>query len=121
MAEPWFDPNQFGAWYGSIAGSLGGLMGGVVGVLAGTLVPRGKGRRFLLGLMVTFVVLGIAQFAFGMYALAMGQPYGIWYGPVLCGAVTTIVVGTLIPVIRARYREAEVRRVEAEGLRSSLI
>lgn len=120
MAEPWFDLNQFGAWYGSIAGGGGGTLCGIVGALGGTLAPRGIGRRWILGLMYGLVVAGIAQLTFGIYALAVGQPYGIWYGPVLGGTVMTLVVGVLIPVVRWRYREAEERRVEAEGLRKSL-
>jgi hypothetical protein len=120
MAEPWFDPSQFGAWYGTIAGGVGGTLGGVVGGLAGMLAPRGIGRRWILGLMYAIVALGLAQLSFGVYALLAGQPWGIWYGLVLCGSIYTVVLGALIPIVRLRYREAENRRVEAEGLRSSL-
>lgn len=119
MAQPWFEPNQFGAWYGSIAGGVGGTLGGILGASFGTLGPRGIGRTFILGSMYFFVLLGIAQLIFGVYAIIVGQPWGIWYGPVLCGAIFSIVMGPLIPFARSSYRQAEERRLEAEALRKS--
>ena len=61
----------------------------------------------------------IVQLILGLYALLAGQPYGIWYGPLLCGTIYTTVVGGLIPAVRLRYRQAEERRLEAEALRKS--
>lgn len=119
MPEPWFDPNTFGAWYGSIAGGVGGTIGGLLGAAAGSLAPKGIGRSWILGAMTLMVTLGISQLAFGAYAWMVGQPYGIWYGPLLCGFIFTLVIGGLIPVVRQRYREAEERRIEAAGLRSA--
>lgn len=119
MSEPWFNETLFGALYGSIAGSVGGTLGGLLGALAGVLAPRGKGRAFVLGAMWLFVGLGVAQVGFGVTALVLGQPWGIWFFPVLCGGIFTVVVGGLIPVVRQRYAEAEERRIQAEGLRTS--
>jgi hypothetical protein len=119
MAEPWFEPNHFGAWYGVIAGGVGGTLLGILGGLMGTLGPRGIGRSWILGSMYFFVSLGIAQLVFGFYALFAGQPWGIWYGPVGAGAVYTIVIGGLIPLGYWGYRQAEERRLEAEALRKS--
>lgn len=119
MSEPWYDPNMFGALFGSIVGGGGGSLAGILGALAGTLAPRGIGRPWILGAMWCFVAVGIALFGLGLYALLMGQPFGIWYGPLLSGVIFTIVVGCLIPVVRMRYRQAEERRLQAEGLRGS--
>lgn len=33
MAEPWFDPNTFGAYFGGIGGGVGGTLLGVLGGL----------------------------------------------------------------------------------------
>lgn len=118
MSEPWFDPNTFGAWYGAIAGGVGGAMGALIGTLGGTLAPRGIGRRWILGIMYFMVVAGVLQLVFGAYAWMAGQPYGIWYGPLLCGFIFTVVVGPLIPVLGQRYRQAEERRIAAAALRS---
>jgi hypothetical protein len=57
--------------------------------------------------------------AVGGYALLSGQPYGIWYPMLLCGAIFTVVMGSLFPVVRHRYQEAEMRRITAESIRAS--
>ena len=117
MAEPWFDPNTFGAWFGTIAGGGLGTLGGLLGAAAGILAPRGKAKAVIVGAWYLTIAFGVAVLLFGVYALVVGQPWGIWYGPVLCGTIITIVMGGLLPVIRMRYRAAEQRRIDAEGLR----
>jgi hypothetical protein len=117
MATPWFDENVFGAWFGAIAGGGGGMLAGLIGAAAGVLAPRGKGRALVLGGMAALVVLGLAFLALGLVALAAGQPFGIWFGPVLVGVVFTVVCGSLIPVVRGAYARAEERRLQAEALR----
>jgi hypothetical protein len=119
MSEPWFDPNTFGGWYGAIAGGVGGTIGGLLGAAAGNLAPRGIGRRWIIGAMYVMAMLGIAQLVFGVYAWFAGQPYGIWYGPLLCGFIFPVVIGGLIPTVRQRYRQAEERRIEAAALRTA--
>ena len=117
MAEPWFDPNTFGGWFGLIAGGGLGTLGGLLGAAAGTLAPRGKAKGFVLGAWYAMIAIGVVSLSVGIYALAVGQPRAIWYGPVLCGTIITIVMGSLLPLIRLRYREAEQRRIDADGLR----
>ncbi len=119
MATPWFDPNTFGAWFGAIGGGVGGSLCGLLGAAAGTLAPRGKGRPWILGSMAAMIGLGVLSLGFGIVALVKGQPYGIWYPAVLSGLVVTIVMGSLLPVVRWRYAEAEARRMEAESLRGT--
>jgi MFS family permease len=117
MMEPWFDPIRFGALYGGIGGGLLGSLGGVLGAAAGTLAPRGKGRSFILGAFTLLTVIGAGHLVLGLYALAVGQPYGIWYPLVLIGALLTLVIGSLRPVVRKRYEEAEARKMEAAAFR----
>ena len=117
MTEPWFDPIRFGAMYGAIGGSLLGVAGGILGAASGYLAPRGKGRNFILGSFVFLLIVGILHLVVGLYALASGQPYGIWYVLVLCGFILTAVMGSLLPVVSKRYNEAEMRRVHAAALR----
>lgn len=64
-----------------------------------------------------FIGLGVLSLTFGLYALAAGQPYGIWYGPVLTGALFAVLFSCLMPVVYKRYAEAEGRRVQAEEFR----
>jgi hypothetical protein len=117
MATPWFDPNLFGAIYGSVAGGVGGTLGGLLGAAAGVLAPQGKGRAWVMAGFGLLVAAGLASLGFGVAALAMGQPYGIWYPPVLVGLILPGVVMGVLPAVRKRYAEAESRRIDAEGLR----
>ena len=117
MTEPWFDQNWFGAWWGTTAGGVGGSLCGLWGAVVGTLAPRGKGRAWLIPFGWMFVAVGALSLAFGLYALIVGQPYGIWYGPTLTGLILMIVVGCLMPVVYKRYAEADARRLQAEQFR----
>jgi hypothetical protein len=119
MAEPWFDPNTFGALYGSSGGGVGGSLMGGLGGLTGYLAPHGRGRWFVMGAFAVFLVLGARQAGIGLYALASGQPRGIGYPGLLVGGLTLVVMGPLVPVIRRRYAEAEQHRIEAEAIRQS--
>jgi hypothetical protein len=115
MAEPWFDPNQFGGWYGAIAGSGCGLLGALIGTLAGTLAPRGVGRKWVLGLIYSAIGIGVTQLLFGVYAWLAGQPRGIWYGPLYLGTFMVIMFGAGIAIVQTPYREAANRRLTAKG------
>lgn len=117
MTEPWFDPIRFGALYGAIGGGALGGLGGILGAAAGYFAPRGKGRSVILGAFAGLAVVGILHIVVGVYALVSGQPYGIWYALLLTGAILTIVMGALFPVVRKRYAEAEARRIDAAVLR----
>ncbi len=119
MADPWFDPMRFGAYYGAIVGGGGGTLIGLMGGVIGYCATKGKARRAICGFMYFVVLLGVAQLAFGAYAWSQGQPYAIWYPPLMCGIVFTGVVGGLIPVIAAKYREADGRRLEAAAIRGA--
>ena len=117
MAEPWTDPNTFGAYAGAILGGGGGTLAGIWGALAGTLAPRGKAKTLVLGFGIGLAALGAILAGVGLYALIDGQPYGIWYPLVLAGAIVALVTGTLIPLVRKRYAEAEARVLAAEQMR----
>jgi hypothetical protein len=108
--EPWFDPNQY-AWIpGTVFGSTAGIMGGMVGWL----VPRGKGRRFILTGWITLWASAFALGCAGMVALLNGQPWGVWYALLLPGVIGTIVMGATLLIILKSYREVEQRRLSAK-------
>src|SRR5207248_5240293 len=102
-----------GAIGGSLVGGLGGLWGGAVGLLA----PHGIGRAWLIGTGWAFVAVGVVALAFGLVAWVSGQPYGIWYPCLLLGVILTAVVGSILPVVYLRYRQADERRLQAEEFR----
>jgi hypothetical protein len=118
MATPWFDPNSFGMWYGTIAGGGGGSLLGILGALAGRFAPRGKGKRWVLGGLGLALTFGLVSLGTGVAALATGQPYGIWYPLTLVGGIFAFVVGFNLPVVRRRYAEAEARKLEAGAIRN---
>ncbi len=115
--EPWFDPNLFGALYGGLGGGLGGTLAGLCGAAAGHWAPRGEHRGLVLGAFRVLVVLGGLSLALGLGALLAGQPYGIWFAPVLVGLVLAVVPCALLPRVRRAYDQAEQRRLEAGALR----
>jgi hypothetical protein len=117
MAEPWFDPSAFATWYGAIVGGVGGTILGILWCVAGVLIPKGEAKRLVLGGMTFFCFFGLASFATGMIALALGQPRGIWFTLGVVGMAFSLATGPLIPQVQWRYRLAEQRRLEAESIR----
>src|SRR3954468_15365559 len=115
MAEPWFEPNTFGALFGSIVGGGGGaLFGSIVGggggtlcglwgAAAGTCAQRGVGRAWVIGSAWALALAGAAIAGFGLFALASGQPFHIWFWPVQAGGLLALLMGLLTPVVRKRY------------------
>jgi MFS family permease len=115
-AEPWVDPAVM-MWVGSVGGAVVGLWGAALGTAGGVLVPKGKGRGLVFGLLGIGLVVGLQALGFGLVALAADQPYAIWYWPTLIGA---LLVGLSVPfifMIRQRYREAELRKMRADELK----
>ena len=112
MIEPWFDPNHY-AW---IPGTAYGLAAGMMGGLVGWLVPRGRAGNFILRAWFTIWAIAVALLIVGVVALVNGQPWGVWYGLLLPGAIGTLVVGANSLVILKRYREVEERRLAAKDL-----
>lgn len=112
MTEPWFDPNQF-AW---IPGTAYGLTAAVMGGLVAWLVPRGRARRFILNAWLALWIAALVLLGIGFVALSGGQPWGVWYGLLLPGAIGTLVVGANWFVILNGYRQVERRRLAAKDL-----
>lgn len=117
MSEPWFDPNVFGAYAGATLGILGGILGTSIGILGGVFLPRGKGIGVLKGALIGMTVLGLLLLAAGLYALAVGQPFGIWYVLVLSGVIFSIVAGGNLVGLGFLIRLIERRKMEAKDLR----
>ncbi len=112
MTEPWFDPNVF-AW---IPGTLLGVAGGIEGTLIGVLASRGKLKNLIMG--VHFAILGMScvLLVAGVVALVTGQPYGIWHGLGFPGLLGLVIIGSLTPLVRRRYAQAELHKSMAADL-----
>jgi hypothetical protein len=112
MSDPWFNENLYSWIPGTALGVLGGLWGG----LAGTLAPHGRARGLVLGGMWVLLLGSAVLLALGLIALLSGQPYGVWYGLGLAGAIGVVVIGANMPVIHRVYRAAEERKLAARDL-----
>ncbi|MCA9278008.1 MAG: hypothetical protein H6815_04380 [Phycisphaeraceae bacterium] len=111
--------NQQAGLVGGLGGGIGGSACGLLGAAAGVCVPRGIGRRYVLGGMLMFVVLGVLSLLVGFIAIGMGQPWHVYYPLLIIGLVFSGVCGPLIFVIRKQYTIAEQRRMDAEAIRRS--
>lgn len=107
-AGAWWSDRQ-GGLVGGIAGGFLGVMGALIGVLAGA----GRARRTVLGLLKFMIVASAGFLLLGGAALAMGQPYAVYYPLLLLGAIGVAVPAFLIGSLRRRYEEIELRRMSA--------
>ena len=104
----WWTNRQAGL-IGGIAGSVVGVLGGVIGTLAGF----GRARRLVLGLVAAMIIFGVACLLAGIVAVAMSQPYAVYYPLLLMGLICTLVFGLNYPMIRRSYAQRELRKMEA--------
>ncbi|MGB6904689.1 MAG: hypothetical protein WBD98_17795, partial [Acidobacteriaceae bacterium] len=77
---------------------------------------RGRARNFILRAWGALWLVAVALLIAGFVALAGRQPWGVWYGLLLPGAIGTLVVGANSLVILKRYRDVEQRRLAAKDL-----
>jgi hypothetical protein len=111
-AKPWWTDEDAG-WIGGIGGSIVGLLGAVIGTLGGL----GKARRFVVALTATLVGAGVLSLIVGLIALALGQPYPVYYPLLLLGIILTAVCGGNLPMLRRRYQQIELRKMAAMDAR----
>ena len=106
-----------GAWWGSRqAGLFGGIGGGAVGILGalvGVLGSLGRARRVVMACGVLTLVVGVTALIAGAVALTASQPYAVYYPLLLGGVLCTVLPVSLAPALMRRYREAELRRMQA--------
>lgn len=115
---PWWN-DQTAGLIGGIGGSVIGLLGGVFGTLAGVCAPRGKCKGLVYGLASFLFAAGLVALAAGLVALSQRQPYAVWYPLVLAGGLLTVLFGFMFIPLRIRYRQADLRRLQAEEFRRS--
>ncbi|MGB6042796.1 MAG: hypothetical protein WBF93_06520 [Pirellulales bacterium] len=108
-------------WSESVAGWIGGGMGAVLGGLGaviGILSGFGVARRIVLAVLGTLIGLGVILISAGLFAVVTSQPYAVFYPLLLVGVLMTAVPAGLLPVMRRRYEQFELRRMEAADLAS---
>ena len=112
---PWWT-GEAAAWCGGIGGGVLGTLGAVYGILAGLCAPRGKCKHLVYGLAILQGMIGVVSLPAGAAAWFLHQPYEVWYPLVIIGAVEIGLTPCLI-ALRRVYRQAEMRRLEAEEIR----
>ena len=98
-----------GGLIGGIGGTVLGLLGGLIGTLAGV----GKGKKLVQVLSVTMAGLGTVILIAGVYGVATGQPFAVFYPLLLVGGLMTLAGIITLVVIPARFRDMELRRMRA--------
>jgi hypothetical protein len=103
-----------GEWSGRTAGILGGVGGvlvGCLGALIEWLAVRGKAQRFVVNAVRVLIGVGMASALGGLAALALRQPYGVWYALLLLGVLVLVIFPFRLRRYQDRYREFELRRM----------
>ena len=113
----WFTPQYAEALASILGGTVGCIAGGVGGPMIGILAPKGKAKAFVLGFQFFWIALGVGLLITGIVAALIKQPGYVIHPFLLVGAITTAVMGGLLPVTLARYREAEKRKLDAAEFR----
>jgi ribose/xylose/arabinose/galactoside ABC-type transport system permease subunit len=108
----WFSSRASG-FIGGTAGSAMGLYGALFGCLAGVLVPRGKGRKLVIGMLVFLFVIGIVLLLIGGLAVFLGQPWHVWYPFMLLGGLSVFLPPSIYFSIKKQYDQFEHRRMQA--------
>jgi hypothetical protein len=108
--------SQGGWWSRRDGGVIGAVIGaslGLIGAVVGVMGSRRTLHRAALGVMGVVAAAGVVMVMVGIAALAMKQPYAVWYPLVLGGIIGAAVFGGLIPVVRRRRQQDEMRRIQA--------
>jgi hypothetical protein len=99
-----------------LAGSIAGLVIGSAGALIGLLTSLGRARRFVIASATSLIAFGALSFLAGIVAFASG-PYSSFYPLLLLlGFLMSVVPLGLLPMIRKRYEEIELRTMRAHDL-----
>ena len=112
--EQWFEPKTAGM-IGAIIGTALGLTGALIGCSCGICVRKGW-KKPIYTIFISAIAINIALLVMGVVAVYVTQPYHVWYSFLLPGFVGTIVFSSLFPVIRKRFIESEMRKIQAKDI-----
>jgi uncharacterized membrane protein YgdD (TMEM256/DUF423 family) len=112
--ENWFDQRTAGI-IGGIIGSILGSTGALIGCSCWICVRKGR-KKFIYTIFALAIAASIALLVTGVVAVCVKQPYHVWYLFLLPGFSGTIVFSGLFPVVRKRFIESEMTRMQAKDL-----
>jgi hypothetical protein len=106
--NPWWPD-----WAGGLIGGIGGALLGCLGCLLGWLAAKGRAQAFVLSTLKSLIALGVVSLATGFLAMALRQPYGVWFVPLLLGVLLVAILPSRLKQYRKLYTETEMRRMTA--------
>jgi hypothetical protein len=115
-SENMLPQTQTGWWSDRTAGLVFGTVGGCIGLcgaLIGLLTSLGKGRSFVMILLVAIPVLGAVFLIAGLLSVAQHQPYAVFYPLLLVGLLCTIIPLGLRRSVQKRFEELELRKMRS--------
>jgi fucose permease len=62
------------------------------------------------------IVSGLCLLVVGLIALLAKQPYHVWYSFLLSGFLITVILSGLLPAMRNRFIQNEMRQMSAKDL-----
>jgi hypothetical protein len=103
--------------FAGMAGGIAGAVVGCIGALIGVFTSLGRARRFVIAAAISLIALGALTFVAGIAAYGSLWPGSGFYPLLLLfGFITAVVPLSLLPVIRKRYEEIELRAMRAHDV-----
>lgn len=94
-------------------GGLMGMIGAVWGTLGGVLIPRGIGRRFMMGFTIAAFGACLAMALFVLVRLRMEASYEAWYPFLISGLLGCAIFGWGLWFVPHRYGQVEASRMRS--------
>jgi hypothetical protein len=105
-AGAWWSDRAAG-WIGGIGGSVLGCLGSILAVLA----AKGRNRGFVVWTSVTLILMGVFSVIVGIAAVAVGQPYAVWFPLLLLGVLLLAILPLRLRQYQRGYEDLELRRM----------
>ncbi len=110
----WFTEQQAGM-IGGIIGTCIGCWGGLIGCMSTFCVRKGL-KKLIYALFGICIAAGFVLTIAGLVALFTKQPYHVWYAFLLPGGLAMVIPASLLPTMRKRFTEYEMRQIQARDL-----
>ena len=112
--EQWFDTGTTRV-IGMLIGSILGLTGALIGCSCSFCARKGW-KKPIYTIFISAIAISIVLLFTGVVAVCVKQPYHVWYSFLLPGFIGTIIFSGLFPVIRKRFIESEMIKMQAKDL-----